>query len=100
MAASALSTFQILLPKKKAKPGGTTYTTTFRPGTPAVTTPGYKDHLEDIFATRVANDSRDLIKALARHDPDVSASIFAYATISSSAKMVIEAYDLNGVMNT
>jgi hypothetical protein len=99
MAASSLNSgYQILLPKKKSKPGGVSYTNTFRPGTPAVTTPGYKDHLEDIFSTRVANDSRDLIQALARHDPDVSASIFAYATISSSAKMVIEAYDINGVI--
>lgn len=98
MAASSLSSgYQILLPKQKQKAGGTSYTNTFRPGTPAVTTPGYKDHTSDIFATRVADDSRTLIESLARHDPDVSASIFAYATISSSAKMVIEAYDLNGV---
>jgi hypothetical protein len=98
--ANTLQTLQLLLPKKKAKPGGTSYTSTFRPGTPAVTTPGYKDHLNDIFSTRVADDSRALIQALARHDPDVSASIFAYSTISSSAKMVIEAYDLNGVEAT
>src|ERR1041384_5722836 len=97
MATSLLSNFQILLPKKKAKPGGTTYTNTYRPGTPAVTLPGYKEHLEDLFSTRIANDSRELIKALCRHDPDVSASLFAYSSIASSAKMVIEAYDLNGV---
>lgn len=93
---SLLSGFQILLPKKKAKPGGTSYTSTFRPGTPAVTAPGYKDHLEDIFSTRVANDSRDLVVAMARHDPDMSAAIFSYSSIASSSKMVIEAYDLQG----
>lgn len=95
-AGSLLSGFQILLPKKKAKPGGTTLTTTFQPGTAAVTIPGYRDHLEDIFSTRVINDSRDLIVALARHDPDVSSSVFAYGTISSSAHMVVEATDLQG----
>lgn len=94
---SLLSGYQIFLPKKTGKPGGITYTNTFRPGTPAVATPGYRDHLEDLFSTRVVNDSRDLILQLSKHDPDVSASIFAYNTISSSAKMVIEAYDLNGV---
>lgn len=97
---SILSGYQILLPKKKAKPGGTAYTETFRPGTPAVTAPGYKDHLEDLFTTRVANDSRDLIEALARHDPDVSASIFAYSSIASSASLVIQAHDLSGVMSS
>lgn len=97
MAASSLLNLQILLPKKKAKPGGTSYTQTFRPGTPAVSAPGYREHLEDLFSTRVVNDSRDLIASLARHDPDMSSSIFAYGTISSSSKMVIEAYDLNGV---
>jgi hypothetical protein len=97
--ANALQTLQLILPKKKAKPGGTTFTNTFRPGTPVVTTPGYKEHTSDIFSTRIADDSRTLIQQLARHDPDVSASIFAYSTISSSAKMVIEAYDLNGVSN-
>lgn len=97
MASSLLSGYQILLPKKKQKAGGTSYTNTFKPGTPAVTTPGYKDHLEDIFSTRIANDSRDLIRGLARHDPDVSSSIFAYGTISSSSKMVIDAKDVSGV---
>lgn len=97
MATSLLSGYQILLPKKKAKPGGTSLTETYRPGTPAVTAPGYQDHLEDIFSTRVANNSQELILSLARHDPDVSAAIFAYASIASSANMVIEAFDLNGV---
>jgi len=98
MALSSLSSgLQILLPKKKAKPGGTSYTNTYRPGTPAVTTPGYKEHTTDIFSSRVADDSRALILSLCRHDPDVSASLYAYASISASANMVIEAYDLNGV---
>lgn len=97
---SLLSGYQILLPKKKAKPGGTSYTETYRPGTPAVTAPGYREHLEDLFNTRIVNDSRELIEGLARHDPDISAVMFAYGSIASSSKLVIEAYDLAGVIST
>jgi len=87
---------QIILPKKKAKAGGTASSPTFKQGQPVLSLPRYRDHLDDLFNTRTANDSRSLISTLSRHDSDVSASFFAYQSIAGSADWVIEAYDLNG----
>lgn len=93
-------TLQIILPKKKAKAGGTAQTPTFKSGQPVLTLPRYRDHLDDIFATRTANDARTLLSSLARQDSDVSAAFFAYQSISGSAEWVVKAYDLNGELST
>lgn len=91
-----LDNFQILLPKSKGKAGGTSITSTFRPGNPVVSTPSFRQHTTDLFVSRVADDSRTLLNELFRHDPDVSSSVFAYGTISASSAPTIKAYDLNG----
>jgi len=97
---AGLQGIQLILPKKKAKAGGTTSTPTFRTGQPILTMPRYRNHLDDIFATRTSNDARTLISDLSRHDSDVSASFFAYQSISGSADYVVKAYDLNGELST
>lgn len=94
------SALQIVLPKKKTKAGGTSYTPTFKGNQPVLSAPRYRDHLDDLFTTRTANDARSLISALSRHDSDMSAAFFSYQSISGSADWVIEAYDLNGELST
>ena len=93
---AGLSGIQLILPKKKAKAGGTSSTPTYRQGQPVLTMPRYREHLTDIFASRTSNDARTLMSDLSRHDSDVSASFFAYQSIAGSADYVIKAYDLNG----
>lgn len=93
---AGLQSIQLILPKKKAKAGGTGMTPTYRQGQPVLTMPRYRDHLNDIFGTRSSNDARTLISDLSRHDSDVSASFFAYQSIAGSADYTIRAYDLNG----
>lgn len=91
---------QILLPKKKAKAGGNASTTTYRPNQQtALSLPRYRDHLTDLFNSRQASDSRALMNELSRHDPDVSASFFAYMSIAGSAEYSIRAYDLEGQLS-
>lgn len=97
---ATLQNLQIILPKKKTKPGGQTVTTTYRPNQEVLTLPRYRDHLNDLFNTRSANDSRTLMSDLSRHDPDVSAAFFAYQSIAGSADYTIWAYDLNGELST
>lgn len=97
---AALQGLQIILPKKKAKAGGTASTPTFRGNQPVLSMPRYRDHLDDLFTTRTANDSRSLMTALSRHDSDVSAAFFAYQSIAGSADYVMEAYDVNGELST
>ena len=92
----ALANLQILLPKKKAKAGGQTATPTYRPNQEVLSLPRYRDHLNDLFNTRSANDSRTLISDLSRHDSDVSGAFFAYQSIAGSANWMLKAYDLQG----
>jgi hypothetical protein len=94
-----LDKFQILLPKSKGRAGGTAQTTTFRPGTPIVPTPSYRQHTNDLFVTRIADDSRTLLNELFRHDPDVSSAVFAFSAISASSPLVIKAYNLEGELD-
>lgn len=93
---ASLSGIQLVLPKKKAKAGGTASTPTYRAGQPVLSLPRYRNHLEDIYTQRSGNDSRSLITELSRHDSDMSASFFAYQSIAGSADYVVKAYDLNG----
>lgn len=94
-----LDTYNIVLPTKRARPGGQSFTNTFQPGTPATTAPGYRNHTEDLFATRIANDSRTLLNELLRHDPDASSAVFAFGTLCASSNMVLRAYDQNEVLS-
>lgn len=94
------SPLQILLPKKKARAGGSAATPTYRPQQEVLTLPRYRDHLNDIFNTRTVNDSRLLISDLSRHDSDVSAAFFAYQSIAGSAAWIVKAFDMQGQLST
>jgi len=91
--------FQFILPKKKNKAGGAAATPGFNPNETAISVPGYDEHRTSLFDSRLADDSRTLLDRLTRHDPDVSSAIFVYGTISSSADLVVTAFDLNGQLS-
>lgn len=80
------SVLQIILPKRKAAPAGTGYTSTFNPTSTqtALSSPTYRNHLQDIFSNRVSQDSRELMKDLFKYDSDVSATLHAYLTVANT----------------
>lgn len=86
MATTLSNLLTVLVPKRKSKAGGQANTATYNPQQPAqvLTLPQYQDHLIDIFETRVSDDSRDLIKYMFQHDPDVSAAVFSYQTLADT----------------
>ncbi len=86
---------QVILPKGKAQRGGKGYTPTFNPRQATLTAPAYRDHLTDVFSTRASSDSRALIASMANMDPDVSAAINAFLSVSGAVDPVIYAYDEN-----
>ena len=83
---------QIILPKGRGQKGGRGYTPTFNPQTPTITAPLYRDHLSDLYTSRVSNDSRTLLSTLVNQDPDVSASLHAFLTLAESVDPVVYAY--------
>ena len=91
---------QLVLPKKKANPAGASYTNTFNPSatTTVLAAPAYRDHLSDIFSTRVTSDSRALMNDLAKFDPDVSATIHAFLTVANTVPRFY-VYDENDVLD-
>lgn len=86
---------QVLLPKGKGQKGGRGFTPTFNPQTPTITAPLYREHLTDLYSSRVSNDARTLIATLCNQDPDMSASIHAFLTIAESVDPVVYAYNEN-----
>lgn len=82
----------ILLPKGKGQKGGRGYTPTYDPQTTTITAPLYKNHLTDLYTSRVANDSRTLISELLNMDPDMSAAMHAFLTVAESADPIVYAY--------
>lgn len=88
---------KIIVPKKRAKPGGQSYTNTYNAQNPqqVLSTPQYRDHLTDIFDTRQADDSRALIKFMFQHDSDMSAAVGAYLTMANTP-MTILVRDMEG----
>ena len=76
----------IVLPKGKSNPEGTAVTQTFNPSSPntVLTTPTYREHLTDLFSSRSSSDSKTLIQSLFREDPDMSASVNAFLTVSDT----------------
>lgn len=83
---------QVLLPKGKGQKGGRGATPTFNPQTPTITAPLYRDHLTDLYTSRVSADSRTLIATLVNQDPDMSASVHAFLTVAESVDPVVYAY--------
>lgn len=87
---------EFILPKKKQKTGGTSATPAYAANNVVRSVPAYSEHRNDLFDTRLSDDSRTLLNSLVRHDPDVSSAIFAFGTISSSADLIIKAYEPTG----
>jgi hypothetical protein len=95
---ASLNPVKLVLPKGKVK-GGKSFTPTFNPKQSVLKLPTYRDHLTDLFTSRLNTDSRDLLNAAVNHDPDVSAAVHAYLTIAGSSAPVVWAYDINGQLD-
>jgi hypothetical protein len=85
----------VILPKGKGAKGGKSSTPGFNPQQSVMSLPTYRDHLTDVYSSRVANDSRSLIATLANMDPDVSSAINAYLSVAGSVQPWITAFDEN-----
>lgn len=97
LAAASRSVLQVVLPKKKNSPTGLASTNTFSPSSAdnPLPLPGYRDHLTDVFDSRVANDSRTLMQTLFKHDSDVSAAVNAYLTVANTEPRLL-VFDADG----
>jgi len=75
----------LVLPKKPNK-AGVSIPGHYNPSDPnqVLTVPQYRDHLTDIFTSRSASNSRELIKSLFIQDPDTSAAVNAYLTMANT----------------
>lgn len=84
MASLASGLLALILPKKKAPAGGTSFTSTYRPTATGawLPQPGGRDHIIDLFASRAAQDAPTLLKSLFQQDPDVSAAVNAFLTVA------------------
>ncbi|BCJ91791.1 hypothetical protein IZ6_25260 [Terrihabitans soli] len=91
MALNFGSLFTWVLPKKKGKKGGVGLSATFDPNANdgVLTVPQYREHLTDLFSSRQANDSRVLLQELFKTDPDVSAALNAYLTMSNTEMLLL-----------
>lgn len=99
MAKNPLSSLAVLLPKS-LRALGTANTPTFNPNAAnqTLTLPTYRDHLTDLFDSRVANDSRALIQQLFIQDPDMSAAVHAFLTVADT-KPIMLVKDVNGQLD-
>lgn len=90
---------EILLPKGNGVRNGRGSPPGYNARQATMTVPAYREHLEDIFNTRTANDSRTLMPSLANMDPDVSSAITAFLSVAASAPLYVAAYDLKGQLD-
>lgn len=90
MAENFSSMLQIVL-GKSVKAGGSSNTPTYAANTAdrVLTVPVYQDHIDDIFTSRQADDSRTLIRSLFRNDPDMSATVFSYLTLANTHMQIL-----------
>lgn len=79
------SLMKVIFPSR-VKPKGQAHTNTYSPDqkTQVLTAPRYKEHLTDLFTSRISDDSRSLMKELFVQDPDVSAAVNAFLTVSDT----------------
>jgi len=92
---SILDAFKILPPKGNPKKAAVSTTPTFDGTGNALSLPSYREHLEDIFTSRTANNTQELVKTLMYSDPDVSAAANAYLTLADTDYQ-IHVTDLEG----
>ncbi len=83
MATTSQKLMQIILPKKKPKKGGTSYTDTYD-GSGSVASPPYTAFRQNISDLRSDNNSKTILTNLFKNDPDVSASLHTYLTIANT----------------
>lgn len=83
----ATSLLQLVLPRTRGNDRGAAATSTFNPSQTqnVISAPAYRDHTIDLFASRIADDSRALLKSLFKADPDVSGAVNAYIAIADVA---------------
>lgn len=74
-------------PKVKAGPTSATRTFDKNAQGGVVTVPAYREHLTDLFTTRSATDSRDLMRDLFKQDADVSAAVNGYLTLANTTQV-------------
>ena len=86
MATSLKSLLAVLLPKGRSNPEGVALTPTYNESSPetTLTVPAYREHQVDIFADRSYSDSRALVRTMLRQDPDMSAALNAFLTVSNT----------------
>lgn len=89
--------FEFIMPKKKQKAGGISWTDTFDETKTDSTLdmPDYVEHLNDIADTRLTQNSIELIEELMHTDPDVSAALNAYLT-TADTEMLFKVVDSAG----
>lgn len=81
-----LSSFvEFVLPKKKTTSGGKSVTDTYQSGqTETLSLPDYQQYLNDIQDDRLSDDEFELVDKLFVNDPDCSAAVNAYLTLSDT----------------
>lgn len=75
---------KIIFPKGSQKKVSVSQTATYDGSGTVLTAPTYRQHLDDIFASRVADNTQQLIQTLIFSDPDVSAATNAYLTLANT----------------
>ncbi|RJF78089.1 hypothetical protein D3877_23450 [Azospirillum cavernae] len=83
--------------KRRANRGGASITNTFNGQTPGglLSVPMYQEHMRDLFKDRFRKDSRSIMKEAFQGDPDVSAAVNAYLTVSNT-DMLVSVHDEQG----
>lgn len=92
---SIFDAFKILPPKGNPKKAAVSTTPTYDGTGNALSLPNYREHLEDIFNSRTANNTQELVKTLMFSDPDVSAAANAYLTLSNT-DIQVQVKDIEG----
>jgi hypothetical protein len=74
--------------KTKSSATGRTKTFDGNSQTGILSVPSYQEHLSDIFTSRHASNSQDLMSELFKQDPDVSAAVSGYLTLANTDLVV------------
>lgn len=101
MATSNIFSFlKPILPGRKSNEKGVAQTGSFNSASPntVLTVPDYRDHLTDIYASRIADDSRTLVKQLMQMDPDMAGAMNAFLTVADTWPIIV-ARDAEGVID-
>lgn len=84
------SLFEFILPKSKTQTGGKSYTNTYDPGSSeTLTLPDYQQYLSDLQDDRLSDEEFDLVDKMFINDPDCSAALNAYLTLSDTDPVIL-----------